>query len=48
MDFGSLTAAIGIPFGSADLVLAGIIDRSTTCCSGITDVAGNVLSSFGS
>ncbi|MBM4548147.1 hypothetical protein GS457_27000 [Rhodococcus hoagii] len=23
---GSLTAAIGIPFGSADLVLAGIID----------------------
>ncbi|NKS73939.1 hypothetical protein GS531_16875 [Rhodococcus hoagii] len=48
MDFGSLTAAIGIPFGSADLVLAGIIDSVNYVLSVITDVAGNVLSSFGS
>ncbi|MFM1723541.1 hypothetical protein ABEU20_002111 [Rhodococcus sp. PAM 2766] len=48
MDFGSLTAAISIPFGSADIVLAGIIDSVDYVLSGITAVAGDLFGSLGS
>lgn len=48
MDFGSVFDAIQIPFGSADLVVAGFLNSANYVLAQVSDIAGNVLGFFGS
>lgn len=45
MDFGSVLDVIQIPFGSADLVLAGVIESVNFVLTQVGDIANGLLGS---